>query len=89
MEKTLLIDALRPACRLIEPRACLGILKSSYFYCRLALRREDKYAEVSCLIARLFDGNGCCYGFRRMHSLLGREGLKISEKVVRRIMSKE
>ena len=89
MEKTLLIDALRPTYRLIELREYLCISKSSYFYCRLALCRDDKYAEARSLIARLFDENGRCYGYRRMHSLLGREGMTISEKVVRRIMSEE
>ena len=88
-EKTLLIDALRPAHRLIELREYLGISKSSYFYSRLVLCRDDKYAEVRSLIARLFDENGRCYGYRRMHSLLGREGVTISEKIVRRIMSED
>ena len=89
MEKTLLIDALRPAYRLIELRERLSISKSSYFYCRLALRGGDKYAKASRLIASLFDENGRCYGYRRIHALLRREGVTISEKVVRRIMSEE
>lgn len=88
-EKTLLIDALKIAHRLVDLREYLAISKSSYFYCRLALRRESKYAEARVLITRLFDESGRCYGYRRVHSLLGREGVRISEKVVRRIMSEE
>jgi putative transposase len=85
----LLIDALRPAHRLIELRERLSISKSSYFYCRLTLRAGDKRADVRLLIAKLFDENGRCYGYRRMHTLLRREGVTISEKVVRRIMFEE
>ncbi|MGV8083489.1 MAG: IS3 family transposase [Coriobacteriia bacterium] len=89
VEKTLLIDALKTTHRLVDLREHLGISKSSYFYCRAALSREDKYAEARGLIAKLFDENARRYGYRRMHALLRREGVTMSEKVVRRIMSEE
>ena len=86
-EKTLVIDALRPTYRLIELRESLQISKSSYFYCHTALCRDDKYAEVRSVITRFFTENDRRYGYRRTHSLLGRHGVRISEKVVRRIMA--
>lgn len=61
--------------------------RSSYFYQRARLLAEDKYREVRHRIKDLFNENGGRYGYRRIHALLLREGRRISEKIVRRIMA--
>ena len=61
--------------------------RSSYFYQHGRLLAEDKYGEVKEKIGRLFEENGGRYGYRRIHALLRREGERLSEKIVRRIMT--
>jgi transposase InsO family protein len=64
----------------------LEIAKSSYFYqCRVR-DEPDKYAVCSIRIREIFDESGSRYGYRRVHALLAREGVRVSEKIVRRIM---
>ena len=88
-EKTLLVDALRPVHALPELLARLGLARSSYFYHRAQLQAGDKYARLRQAIAGLFEDNYRCYGYRRIHAALAREQLRISEKVVRRLMKQE
>lgn len=40
-------------------------------------------------LSNLFTAVGGCYGYRRLHALLKKSGVTISEKVVRRLMSEE
>ncbi|WP_143188105.1 IS3 family transposase, partial [Selenomonas ruminantium] len=40
-------------------------------------------------IRKIFFKNRQCYGYRRIYGLLRREGIILSEKVIRRIMSEE
>ena len=40
-------------------------------------------------MAEIFERNYRCYGYRRIHAALSRQSLKISEKVVRRLMKQE
>ena len=86
-EKTLLVDALRNEHPLKELLDCVKISRSSYFYQHGRLLAEDKYGEVKEKIGRLFEENGGRYGYRRIHALLRREGERLSEKIVRRIMT--
>ena len=86
-EKTHLIDALRNEHPLKELLDWAGISRSSYFYQRGRLLAEDKYRDLKEKIRSLFEENGGCYGYRRIHALLRREGQRISEKIVRRIMT--
>ena len=86
-EKTHLVDALRNEHPLKELLDCVGISRSSYFYQRGRLLAEDKYGELKEKIRSLFEENGGRYGYRRIHALLRREGERISEKIVRRIMA--
>lgn len=88
-EKTLLIDALRPAYVLPELLAELRLPRSSYYYHKACQRRPDKYAEIRCTVTEIFDGNHRCYGYRRIGESLRRYGTPISEKVVRRLMAEE
>ena len=44
---------------------------------------------VRTTMAEIFNGNYRCYGYRRLHAMLRQEGLRLSEKVVRRLMVEE
>ncbi len=46
----------------------------------------DKYERLRCRITELFEENGRRYGYRRIYALLRRENIRVSEKIVRRIM---
>lgn len=86
-EKAILIDALRKDHPLKDLLDCLSMSRSSYFYQRARLLAEDKYGELKDRIRALFQENDGRYGYRRIHALLFREGIRISEKIVRRIMA--
>ena len=86
-EKTILVDALRSEYTLKELFTSLELASSSYFYhCKIA-SLPDKYAKLRQRITALFYENSKRYGYRRLHALLMREGIRVSEKIVRRIMS--
>ena len=53
------------------------------------MRWKDKHKEIRGKITKLFYENRECYGYRRIHSLLKRDGVIISEKIIRRIMKEE
>lgn len=88
-EKVCLIDALRNKYKLNELLSVLCISKSSYCYQARCLKREDKYKELRDLIRTLFSNSKERYGYRRIHCLLKRNGIIVSEKIVRRIMNDE
>lgn len=86
-EKALLVDALRTNHLLKDLLHCVKMSRSSYFYQHARLSAEDKYGELKARVRVLFEENGGRYGYRRIHALLLREGKRISEKIVRRIMT--
>lgn len=88
-EKTKVADALRETYPLSALLSTLGLARSSYFYHRAALQTGDKHAVVRVTLADLFHANYRCYGYRRLHAMLRHEGVRLSEKVVRRLMSEE
>lgn len=53
------------------------------------MSQPDKYFSLRIRAKELFDENKNRYGYRRLHALLKREGIIVSEKIVRRIMRKE
>ena len=53
------------------------------------MREPDKYSKLRTDLSNLFTAVGGCYGYRRLHALLKKSGVTISEKVVRRLMSEE
>lgn len=72
-----------------EITAFLRISRSSYEYWRARLSRPDKYAALRGRVRELFgegDGN---WGYRTIWARLRREGTRVSEKVVRRLMREE
>lgn len=64
----------------------LKISKSSYEYHRARLHREDPCSALRARIAELFWKHDARYGYRRIWACLKGEGIRVSEKVVRRIM---
>lgn len=60
---------------------------SSCFYHQRRIQRPDPLAPVRVRIRQLFEENRCVYGYRRIWYSLRQENLRISEKVVRRLMS--
>jgi len=88
-EKTILVDALRKSHPLPVLLERMIIAKSSYYYQRKACSRPDKHAGLRTRIRETFEGNRRRYGYRRVHACLVREGNRVSEKVVRRIMKEE
>lgn len=88
-EKAVIIDALKSKYSL--PALCkkLDLAKSSYYYQEKTIHEEDKYLELRKKIVQLFHDNRNVYGYRKIHTLLCKAGIIVSEKVVRRIMKQE
>lgn len=88
-EKAVIIDALKSKYSL--PALCkkLDLAKSSYYYQEKTIHAEDKYLELRKKIVQLFHDNRNVYGYRKIHTLLCKAGIIVSEKVVRRIMKQE
>ena len=72
-----------------EITAFLRISRSSYEYWRARLRRPDKYAALRGRVRELFEEGGRNWGYRTIWARLRREGRRVSEKVVRRLMREE
>jgi transposase InsO family protein/transposase-like protein len=88
-EKAIVISALKECWPLHMLLRELDLAKSSYYYQVKALQAQDKYLEIRKRIVYLFWKAERRYGYRRIHDALVAEGVRISEKVVRRIMSEE
>ncbi len=88
-EKTLLVDALRFTYTVTELLCEVDLPRSSYFYHRAWLGVDDKYADVRQAMTNIFEQNYGCYGYRRLHASLNDQCVRISEKVVRRLMKQE
>ncbi len=85
-EKAAIIDALKNKYSLPKLLLGLRISKSSYYYHQKVIRQADKYAFARSRIREIFEENHCCYGYRRIYHSLKREGFRLSEKVIRRLM---
>ncbi|MGK6311048.1 IS3 family transposase [Variovorax sp. DT-64] len=88
-EKTLLVDALKQTHAMSDLLTELGLARSSYFYHRGRLQVADKYADARRALADIFELNHRCYGYRRMQAALSRQCVRLSEKVVQRLMKQE
>lgn len=88
-EKVVIIDALKHKYSL--PKLCrkLHISRSSYYYQESVMRVKDKYCTVRKRICTLFHDNYDAFGYRKIYTLLKKEGIILSEKVIRRIMREE
>lgn len=88
-EKAVLIDALRGKYRLKALLVVMDMAKSSYCYQKCALNRPDKHALLRSRAKTIFATAYNSYGYRRIHAAMRREGLCVSEKVIRRNMRYE
>ena len=88
-EKTILIGALKNKYPLKSLLEGLGLSRSSYYYQLWAQSQEGKHEALRRRIVEIFDTNNRCYGYRRIHTLLAQEGVKVSEKIVRTLMEED
>lgn len=85
-EKAILVDAVREHHPFQEAMECVGIKRNTYYHQRACLQTVGKSHYLTDKITELFNAVGECYGYRRIHASLAEEGIRISEKIVRRIM---
>ena len=90
-EKAVIVDALKDKYSLPLLLEKLQFSKSSYYYQEKCLRKPDKYLELRKRVREIFYENKERYGYRRIWAILsfGENAIKISEKVIRRIMKEE
>jgi transposase InsO family protein/transposase-like protein len=88
-EKAIVIGALRMKYPLYDLLDCLSMSKSSYFYQLNAMAAPDKYADLRKEVRNEFAESDSIYGYRRIWGDLRKEGVRVSEKVVRRVMKEE
>lgn len=85
----MIVDALKGKYPLPSLLKRIFLSKTSYYYQKADFRQEDKYSSIRRKITELFHENAGRYGYRRIHGLLKREGIILSEKVVRQLMQEE
>ena len=88
-EKAVIIGAMKKKYALPMLLTYFHIAKSSYYYQKAALSKPDKYMCYREKIKQLFRENRSVYGYRRLHQALRREGVVLSEKIIRKIMQEE
>ena len=88
-DKTSVINALRNKYSLQRLLVRLDIAKSSYFYQVSIIGKEDKYSVIREGVISIFNTAYKAYGYRRIYKELIKKGIKVSEKVVRRLMGEE
>ncbi|CAB0522709.1 hypothetical protein CIP100294_01906 [Corynebacterium diphtheriae] len=84
-----MVDALRscfPTSLLLD---IVGLSSSSFYYQLKVLNSPSKYAELTEVVTEIVEHSGFSYGYRRLWIQLKKLGIKVSEKVVRRIISAE
>lgn len=89
MNKTRIVKQLSgvfPVCLLLTS---VGLKATSYYYCSQVLKRPDKHIELRSQIQQICADSGNTYGSLRVWTALRRESIRVSEKVVRRIMKEE
>lgn len=88
-EKAVVVSALKDKYALPLLLYELDLPKSSYYYQLSAMARCDKYARLRIQIKEIFHENRACYGYRRVWRKLNRQGIIVSEKIVRRLMKED
>jgi len=86
-EKAVIVGVLKNKYSLPLLLRKLSLSKSSYYYQIKQMKSSDKYTALRTCILELFTKTSKRYGYRRMHALLAKEGIRVSEKIVRKIMS--
>lgn len=88
-EKVAVIDAMKEKYPLPVLLRKMKLPRSSYYYQIKALAPEDKYKHIRREVNRIFMENKARYGYRRIHVELKKIGIKVSEKVVCRVMKED
>ena len=88
-EKVAVIDAMKEKYPLPVLLRKMKLPRSSYYYQIKALATEDKYKHIRREVNRIFMENKARYGYRRIHVELKKIGIKVSEKVVCRVMKED
>ena len=88
-EKVAVIDAIKEKYPLPVLLRKMKLPRSSYYYQIKALVTEDKHKHMRREVARIFLEKKARYGYRRIHAELKNVGIKVSEKVVRRVMKED
>lgn len=86
-EKAVIVGALKNKYSLPLLLRKLNMSKSSYYYQLKQMKSSDNYTTLCTRILELFVENSKRYGYWRIHALLAKEGTRVSEKIVRKIMS--
>lgn len=86
-EKAVIVGVLKDKYSLPLLLRKLSLSKSSYYYQRKQMNSSDKNRALRTRISELFAKTSERYGYRRIHAQLAKEGTRVSEKIVRRIMS--
>ena len=84
-----MVDALRSSFPISLLLVIVGLSSSSFYYQLKALNSPPKYAELTEVVTKIVEHSGFSYGYRRVWIQLKKLGIKVSEKVVRRIISAE
>ncbi len=88
-EKAVIVDALKDRYSLPVLLSKLYLSKSSYYYQEAIINKADKYAIMRKRIIEIFKESKARYGYRRIHGILQKEDIILSEKVIRCIMKEE
>lgn len=88
-EKVVIVDAIREKYSLPELLGELQLKRSSYYYHKSRKDSSNPYEMVRGRLRELFKANHRRYGYRRLKVLLQREEIRISEKIIRRLMKAE
>lgn len=86
LERTMVVERLRDRWPLKALLEAVGLNRKSYYYHRRGerrLARQRLEVRVRQRVLELFEATGRVWGYRRIHALLAREGVRISEKRVR------
>ena len=88
-EKTGLVDDLKTKYPFKKLLKGVSLKKSTYYACRQKGVKADKYSEVREMIRIIFKENFECYGYRRIKAEMRKRHIRLSEKVIRRLMKEE
>ncbi len=89
LHKTRIVDALRTSYPLRTLLGLIDLRPSSYQYCRKVLERPVPYVDLRAQITQISRDSMHTYGSPRIWFALRKAGIRVSEKVVRRLMKEE
>lgn len=88
-EKAVIIGALREKYALPMLLTYFHMARSSYYYQQAVMNNPDKYLPFRGQIISVSHENRGVYGYRRIHLVLKRKGITLSEKGIRHMMKEE